>query len=256
MYWKSQNISVEQSLTARQPWLGPVSRIATAVQAFAVRLPAATIMTRKFMKTSRLAFLSAVMASSLAAGAFSFTGSFNAGDQIQYFNFTTSGGTTIYTLHYGGGTNGAQQAILAGGFDPLLTIYDSTGAQVGISDDSVPGSGAGCISPASLGNNGCYDSHFSGPLGVGDYVAALTQFNNTPNGALADGFTYAASCSSQFCDKFDLDTALTGNWAVDFTATGAASLAPEPVTSALAASALALILILQRKRAALPGPRS
>src|SRR5690242_12666474 len=63
-----------------------------------------------------------------SAGDFSFTGNFTDLDQVQYFTFTVSGGSTvsIRTYSYAGGTNAAGVAIARGGFDPTIALFHGT----------------------------------------------------------------------------------------------------------------------------------
>jgi len=192
------------------------------------------------------AWLAAAFAPLLAASTFSFTGTLADGSQVQYFSFTTSQETVIYTLSYGGGTNAAGTIIPPGGFDPLLTLYDADGNQIGSFEDSAA-AGGGCLGSINPGPNGCLDAYFDTSLNPGTYTLALSQFTTTPNGSLADGFTYDPSiCAGSFCDSFDNITGLTGNWALDIVgADSAAADAPEPRTFFLL---LAMFAALPRTR--------
>jgi hypothetical protein len=194
--------------------------------------------------------LSAVAVSALPADAnFSFTGLFRNDSDSQFFTFTTTGGTTIRTLSYGGGLNISGSLVSAGGFDPLLNIFDSQGAQVGAFDDSAGGSP--CLGGIARGTNGCLDSYFNGSLSAGTYTLVLTQFDNALNGStLADGFLSSSACGVVFCDGFDNTTARSGNWAVDFLSAGSAAevfAAPEPATLALAGFGIALYALMRRR---------
>jgi hypothetical protein len=184
----------------------------------------------------RTLLLSAVAISSLPAANFAFTGLFLNDSDSRSFTFTTSGGTTIRTLSYGGGTNISGNIVSAGGFDPLLNIFDSLGNQVGSFDDS--GGGNPCLGGITDGTQGCLDSYFNGPLGAGTYTLVLTQFDNILNGStLTDGFLSSNACAAEFCDGLDQTTARSGNWAVDIvTADSAVEISgtPEPGTLALA----------------------
>src|SRR5664279_926116 len=68
---------------------------------------------------------------------FSFTGNLSAGNQVLVFNFTVGATSNVVleTLSYAGGTNAAGTVISRGGFDPILAVFDSTGAIVGQNDD-------------------------------------------------------------------------------------------------------------------------
>jgi hypothetical protein len=191
----------------------------------------------------------AATASLAVAGNFSFTGAFTGENDIQLFTFTTAaGGTTVKTLSYGGGVNAAGATILAGGFDPLITIFDSIGNEVGSFDNSGNG-GGGCLGGITAGTNGCLDSYFNTAIGAGTYTVALTQFSNVYS---SPGITFTPGnlCSASFCDAFDNTTALTGNWAVDIVAADSAAIAgntPEPATLLMAGLGLAGICYRSRK---------
>jgi hypothetical protein len=197
----------------------------------------------------RSLLLSAVAVSAVTASNLSFTGAFSASDDAQYFTFSTSGATTIRTLSYGGGTNVAGLVVPAGGFDPLLNIFDQTGAQVGAFDNSAIG--GGCAAGITAGTDGCLDSYFNGLLDPGTYTLVLTQFDNILNGStLGDGFLSQYACSALFCDTFDQTTGRSGAWAVDLISVNSATeivATPEPGSIALAAGGAVLLAMLRRR---------
>jgi hypothetical protein len=165
----------------------------------------------------------AATASLAVAGNFSFTGAFTGENDIQLFTFTTAaGGTTVKTLSYGGGVNAAGATILAGGFDPLITIFDSLGNELGSIDNS-SAVGGGCLGGIAMGTNGCLDSYYNTAIGAGTYTVALTEFSNVYGGP-GITFTPGNLCTSSFCDAFDNGTARTGNWAVDIVAADSAAI--------------------------------
>src|SRR5438094_440923 len=68
------------------------------------------------------------------AANFSFIGAFVQDDDRQNFTFTSpSGSVTIRTWSYAGGTNAAGSVVAAGGFDPVLSVFDSTGGLISTS---------------------------------------------------------------------------------------------------------------------------
>lgn len=186
------------------------------------------------------------------ASSFSFTGAFGSDDQVQLFNLSLSSPATVTfeSLSYGGGVNAAGAAIAPGGFDPRLTWFQVDGTQIG-SDN-----GGHCDSTNSyLG--ACNDAFFQGNLDAGDYVLALTQDGNNPNGDLSDGFsaegagnfTASGDCT-QFCDSLS-GQALSGNWAVDILAVDSVSepsATPEPAPLELTLIGLALIVVATHKK--------
>src|SRR5450756_1101533 len=73
-----------------------------------------------------LAFL---LCGPLWADTVSFQGHFAADDTLQMFtvNLAGPGTVTFQTFGYAGGINGAGDSIVAGGFDPVLTLFDGAG---------------------------------------------------------------------------------------------------------------------------------
>ncbi len=155
------------------------------------------------------------------AGGVSYTGTFNFDNDVQLLPFTiaTTSDVTIETWSYAGGTNYAGQVIPAGGFDPIVSLFDPSGTLIGYNDD-----GAGVATDPTTGN--AYDSllHMGG-LAPGTYTVALTQFDNFANGpTLGDGFSEGSN--TNFTLAFAPPGAVgyfwdvtgnerTGNWAVD-----------------------------------------
>src|SRR5215831_14637431 len=68
----------------------------------------------------------------LTAGQFSFAGTFVNDNDLQLFTFLLGapGTVTLQTLGYGGGTNANGQIVSAGGFEPVLGIFDALGTAV------------------------------------------------------------------------------------------------------------------------------
>jgi len=117
---------------------------------------------------------------------YSFTGTFTQDDQVQLFPFTITDPVdfvTMDTLSWAGGTNLALQLIPAGGFDPVLSLFDGSGNYVTFNDD-------GTCGQVGMYEGNCYDAYISMALSAGSYTLALTESNNFPNTpTLADGFT-------------------------------------------------------------------
>ena len=86
-----------------------------------------------------------LLLSNLANAAnFSFTGNLSTPNEIQTFNFTVGlpSSVTLRTWSYAGGTNADGAVIVRGGFDPILALFDSTGALIDQNDD---GGGNVCL---------------------------------------------------------------------------------------------------------------
>jgi hypothetical protein len=185
----------------------------------------------------------------LAASDFSFTGTFNQDDDVQLFNFTVAAASnvTLLTQSYAGGTQADGNVVSAGGFDPILAVFDSTGLLIGSNDDgSFPDVGIDPVTGVE------FDTFLQLALGIGDYTVAVSQFNNFANGPnLSDGFlqtgngsfTAGSGCSNgQFCDVTGDNR--TNAWAFDILNVEDATIPPngdlpEPSTMLLFGSGLA-----------------
>jgi len=124
---------------------------------------------------SSLVFGAALFSPVLFAG-FSFTSDEVAepfGDDSQAyfgFNLTQPGAVDVVTLSYAGGTNHAGQVIPSGGFDPIVSVFDSTGSLVAYNDN-----GSSVVDPVT---GLSYDSLLSLDLSDGDYTVVLTEHDN------------------------------------------------------------------------------
>jgi uncharacterized protein (TIGR03437 family) len=119
---------------------------------------------------------------------FSFSGVFAQDDERRQFTFTLiqPGTVLIRTWSYAGGVNLTGARIEPGGFDPSLSLFDSTGLLLATNRDG------GCDKVASDPvTTWCWDAFISTPLPSGTYQLVLTESENTPMGPyLADPFTY------------------------------------------------------------------
>jgi hypothetical protein len=204
-----------------------------------------------------------------ASSDFSFTGSFAVDDSLQYFEFVpASPNVVIQTWGYGGtgaGSNAAGNIIPAGGFDPILSLFDSTGgvlSPLNVLVETTYPSGAcpptGVTDPVT---GLCYDVYLSETtLTPGaTYLVVLSQNDNAPNlTTLGDGFSEVGNgnftgsifgCpNGQFCDSFANNR--TGDWAVDITGATSALELPEPGTALMVFTALGGALLLRRRHKA------
>jgi hypothetical protein len=179
---------------------------------------------------------------------FSFTGSFNQDDEVQLFNFSVGleSTVTLKTLSYAGGTNAAGQVISRGGFDPILALFDSTGALIDQNDDGTfPNVAVDSVTGVT------YDTFLEAVLSPGAYTVAVSQYDNFANGPnLSNGFEREGEGNFR-SGFFDVTgDQRTGAWAfdvlnVDFATDGGE--VPEPASAAIFA-VLGLAVITRRRR--------
>ncbi len=179
-------------------------------------------------------FFSTLSGSLANAASFSFQGSFVNDSDIQLINFTLAAPTTVtlQSFSYSGGVDAAGATIAAGGFDPLISLYDGSGALINENDD-----GAASAPDPVTGQR--FDVDLDTALGAGTYTVALGQFDNFGNGpTLSAGFTETDpkftsifGCSNgQFCDVTGANR--TSAWELDISNVTSSSLptsaTPEP----------------------------
>src|SRR5579871_5386254 len=177
------------------------------------------------------------------AGSLSFTGIFTQDDQLDIITFTAPGANTVVrTWGYAGGINFAGNTISAGGFDPVLSVFDATGGGLlgtslllASNDDGLdqcPASAPNCVSPDPL-TNSAFDSLIvlNGLDPGGQYALVLSESDNLPVGPdYAAGFSQAGQgnftatefpCGgTAFCDANLAQR--NGAWAVDILNVGTA----------------------------------
>lgn len=186
-----------------------------------------------------------VAAPGARAGTVSYSGSFSDDDERYSLGLSFAVAQTLSarTFSYGGGVNGGAVAIVAGGFAPVLSLFDAAGLllQVASGSAAVCGSGVGAVDPLS---GFCWDVGFSAALLAGDYTLVLTQDANLPFGpTLADGFSMTGSPDYTGLAYLGLPglrfinvdgTQRDGHWALDVNATAI----PVPSSVALLAAGL------------------
>lgn len=155
------------------------------------------------------------------AATFSFTGTFGADDDVQLFNFSVGAASnvTLRTSSYAGGVQADGNVVAAGGFDPILALFDSSGALIGQNDD-----GLCSQAPADPSTGQCWDTFLAASLATGAYTVAVMQYDNFAFGPnLSNGFVrtgnpfftagLGACTNGQFCDVSGANRA--NNWAFD-----------------------------------------
>lgn len=128
--------------------------------------------------------LTAAFAASPARAAnITLQGLFAKDDGVQLFDFgvTTAGSVDLRSYGYAGGRTSTGTIVPVGGFETILTLFDSSGNLLSENDD-----GTGVATDPSTGLAG--DSRITATLNAGRYVLALTQYDNFARGKLAEGF--------------------------------------------------------------------
>ena len=188
-----------------------------------------------------LALSLAVVVPTAKADSFSFTGNFTVDDQLQLFHFTigTTFDVVFQTWSWAGGVNADGMTIPSGGFDTVLSLFNSAGKLVDFVDD------VGCTSVVNVdpATGRCFDAYDSLELQAGTYTIVLTQYDNLPVGPnLSNGFTRQGQGNftrvfgncSQFGDT--LGDCRSGHWAVDIVGANSATAVPEPSSLAFVAT--------------------
>jgi hypothetical protein len=191
------------------------------------------------------------------ASTISSTGTFQSDDQMFQLNFTLSSMSTltVQSFGYGGGTNGAGMVIPQGGFATNVAVFSAIGSQDLSGQDSFGGNPPFACAPRNINTNTgfCLDGFLSIPnLAAGDYILVLTEEGNPANGnTFADGFAQTGGgnfTGGPFLDP-DNNSQLTGNWAVDVSATGlVVNTTPEPATLLLSLLSVPGLAIAARRR--------
>jgi len=225
-------------------------------------------MTQWSAKVRRSLLLGMALSAALLPGAaradnLTFQGTIGADNAVQLFSFAvaTVGSVDLRSYGYAGGTTSTGMVVPSGGFETILTLFDSSGNLLSENDD-----GTGVATDPSTGLAG--DSRITGTLNAGRYVLALTQYDNFARGNLAEGFvetghpnftadpnfTTGGPCPSNLFRDISgaAGRCRDGNWTVDFI--GVATVAPvapvpEPSTAGLLLlSSLGFAWVLQKRK--------
>ena len=184
------------------------------------------------------------------ASTVSYSGTFSGDDQVQLYSYTLSHASNVVfsTDSYGGGvSNGV--SIPAGGFVPVLSLFNSMGNEI-----ASDGGDATCYAgmKADPATSMCDDAYLNENLAAGSYTVALTEFFNVPVGPnISDGFLEqgqgnftGATCGTTGA-FYETDTATcsqrTGAFSLNITTT------PEPSTLWLGAIPLIAFGVVRRR---------
>ena len=189
-----------------------------------------------------------------SATTFTDTGTFTTDNQVfeTSFNVATASTYSLYTTSYGGGTNLNGTVSLAGGFVPVLSLFNANGTIV-----AAEGASGICGGNAKVGSATkiCDDASLQLALTSGTYILALTEFPNVAINNLSDGFLFASNPheTGSLCGKsggtfLETDVApcvqRDGSYAVNVTN---ASAVPEPATWALMLPAAGVLFFVGRQ---------
>ena len=178
----------------------------------------------------------------------SFTGALSADDDVAFFDFSVEdieSIVTVRTVSYAGGTLLDGTEVAAGGFDPIVSLFEAGG-------DLIAENGDGDDVPVDPDTDAAFDAFLNTRVPIGDYTLAISQYDNfAAGGTLGAGFDEAGDpnfttifgCDAgQFCDF--TGASRSSDYAFDL------SVAPIPVPAAawLLGGALAGLGFLRRRR--------
>lgn len=130
----------------------------------------------------------AVAACSLSAGSLPFTGTLSSAGSVfeDTFTLTAADTVTVQTWGFGGGSNAAGQAILAGGFDPLIALFSGSSPTAAMAETSAIGT-----------DNDCGDDYMQMGLPAGTCTLVLSDANYIPEAVFDNTLSRKDSWISQ-----------------------------------------------------------
>lgn len=124
------------------------------------------------------------------------SGNLTADDDVQStpFSTTQTENYLFFTTSYAGGTNADGTTTAAGGFDPILTLFDSSGNTINYNDDDTTGF-VGTDPTTGL----AADSYFAQVLGPGTYTLSISEYDNF---ATTNSSSWSEAGNSDFTSNF------------------------------------------------------
>jgi hypothetical protein len=184
-------------------------------------------------------------------------GFFSRDDEVRAFEFTiaTDSLVTIETVSYGGGDLvGFGFADPGGGFDPIISLFDSAGLFLDEDDDDDDGLGS---TNADVVTGEAFDAFLQPVLAAGTYTLVITQFDNFFLGVVGDHisagfefvgdpfFTSIFGCGAgQFCDVSAPSDSRVNRFSFNLSAVSV----PEPTALALLGFGLLGVGMAYRRR--------
>ena len=159
---------------------------------------------------------------------------------------------SVRSLSFAGGRTGLGTAVAAGGFAPVLTLFDLGSGGLVTGDRGSAHSAGNCIGAADAATGFCWDAGFSHTLTAGRYRLVLSQDGNDPLGGLADGFSQQGQADYTAAYGGLAGGAMfvavngqqrDGHWALAFSADQLAPV-PEPTQAWLLAAGLGWLVSL------------
>jgi hypothetical protein len=182
-------------------------------------------------------------------------GAFIGDDDAQQFEFSIASESivTIETVSYAGGelVGFPGTIVPGGGFDPIISLFDSDGLFITDQDDG--------SSNFDAVTGEAFDTFFQPVLAAGTYTVVITQYDNFFDGSVGDPlstgfevtgdpfFTGIFGCAAgQFCDVAFPSDSRTNRFAINISAEALA--VPEPAALALLGFGLVGVGMAYRRR--------